>query len=157
MHRSLMILATILVLGGCAGLGQGPGPEDTARRDTLIAAVSNAAVGDRLDLREVLGDDWDQIGFLGPYARNDIASTVLGFGFDYEAVSPWLNTEGGTVVVLAHNRAAVSWFAMPSDQVGLYCLERVDKAVAAADAIFAVAEDDGGNRDLVLVPRPEWC
>jgi hypothetical protein len=123
----------------------------------LIEAVSNATVGDRLDLREVLGDDWDQIGFLGPYGTNDNARQVLGFDFDYEAASPWSNSEGGVVIVLADGRAAVSWFAVPSDQVGLFCMQGADEAVTAEDATYTVAEDDAGYRDLVPDPRPESC
>jgi hypothetical protein len=151
----LVLGVAVLLVLVVAIVARGPGPEATDRRDALIAAVSNAALGDQLDLRSVLRDDWERVGFLGPYYRNESASRVLGFGFDYEAASPWQNAEGGTVVVLAKNDAAVAWFAVPSEQIGFVCLD--GEAVAAIEAKFEVVEIEGTYRDLLPIPRPSRC
>lgn len=154
--RSLILVA-VLIAGGCTSLGTGPGPEDTSRRDTLFDAVANAAVAGHLDLRVILGDDWERLGILGPYSDNDAARKLLGYDFDIEGASPWTTTEGGAVVVLGSRFSAVAWFGVPSDQIDLYCVAGGVNTVAAEDAIYEVAEDEDGYRGLISVPRPPWC
>jgi hypothetical protein len=156
MLPSLALMA-LLVAAGCTSLGPGPGPEDTSRRDTLFAAVSKAAVGDHLDLGVVLGDDWERMGILGPYSDNGAARQLLGYDFDIEAASPWKNTEGGAVIVLGDQSSAVAWFAVPSDQIGLHCVDDGINTVGVEDAIYEVTEVDPGFRGLIPVPRPPWC
>jgi hypothetical protein len=155
MRRYLLVVAVLLVVVLVAIVARGPAPEATDRREALVAAVSGASPGDQLDLRVILGDDWEEVGFLGPYYSNETASRVLGFGFDYEGASPWKNAEGGTVVVLAKNKGAVAWFAVPSEQIGLVCLD--GEKVAATEARFEVVETEGTYRDLVPIPRPGRC
>jgi hypothetical protein len=92
-------------------------------------------------MRDVIGDDWSQVVFLGAYATNAEARSALGFDFDLEEVSPWTNTEGGTVVVLANDREVVAWMAIPSRDLELSCLD--PEPIAVADATFTVTDQDG--------------
>jgi hypothetical protein len=117
--RSLLAAVLVVIVASCAAA---QAKADTARHQALIDSVRATKTGEAVDLRTSLGSDWDRIAFLGPYSRNDDARKLLGFGFDYEAVSPWLNTEGGAVVVLAKGDAAAAWFPLDSGDVDTHCL-----------------------------------
>jgi len=147
----VLLAALVVVVAACAPAAPA---EDTARGDALVAAVNVAEPGSTVDLRSVVGSDWDRVVFLGPYTYNDRAKEALGFDFDIEAVSPWTNTEGGMLVVLASGSKVVAWFAVPSQQVGLHCLDQ--ESIAAADTVLTVIEQQGGFRSLTDPDLP-WC
>lgn len=139
-----LLLTLALVVVACA---PSTAPEDVGRREALVGAVRDAAPCDAIDLQAVLGHDWDRAVFLGPYATNAGAKEALGFEFDIESVSPWTNTEGGTVVVLAKGREAVAWFSVSSDESGLHDLDYA--SISAPDLRFTAVDDATGFRELV--------
>ena len=145
------LLAGLAILVTACSPGTPSTANDTARRDALVAAVRQAAPGSTVDLRQTVGSDWERAIFLGPYIRNDEAKADLGFDFDIERVSPWVNSEGGTVVVLASGSQAVAWFALPSKDAGVHCLE--DPTIPAADATLTLVEESGGYRELAKPDR----
>lgn len=109
--KACRLIAIAIVLSGCSASTP---PEDADRRHVLVAQVAGANVGDLVNLPDVVGNDWSRAVFLGPYANNNDVRSALGFDFDVAAVSPWTNTEGGTVVVLANDRGVVAWMGIPS-------------------------------------------
>lgn len=140
--RYLLIVA-LFVAAACSSAP----PEDSARREAFVAAVEGALPGDTIRLQDSLGSDWDRVAFLSAYYDNESARETLGFDFDYEGVSPWEVTEGGTIVVLAEGAQLVSWMAVPSEDVGLRCFDA--EVVAAEDGMFTVVLEDGRWRSLV--------
>lgn len=151
--RALILMLAVAV-AACAGGAPTPTTqsEDASRRAALVTAVREATPGGTLDLRAVLGGDWDHVAFLGPYTDNAFARQLLGFDFDLQAVSPWTNSEGGAVIVLASGSEAVAWMAVPASTVGLHCLE--DTRLPAGSAVVSVYEEAGGFRELADATRP---
>jgi hypothetical protein len=132
------LVAIAILLSGCAASTP---PEDADRRHALVAEIAGANVGDVVNLPDVVGNGWSRAVFLGPYANNNDVRLALGFDFDVETASPWTNTEGGTVVVLANDREVVAWMAIPSRDLELECIDQ--EGIDPADATFTVAEQDG--------------
>ena len=128
-------------------------PEDVARRDALLASARAAAPGAPVDLVAATGGDWERLVVFGPYSYNDRARETLGFEFDIERVSPWTNTEGGSVVVLVAGAEPVSWFTVRSDAVSLSCLNF--QTIAASSSTLTLVEDATGYRSLVDPDLPE--
>src|SRR5919109_22475 len=72
----LLAIAVAVFVAGCSSGTPSTAP-DVARRDALKSAVRDASVGSSVDLRSVLGQDWDRVIFLGPYSNNDGARDVV--------------------------------------------------------------------------------
>lgn len=142
--RPILLLLALAI----AACGASTAPQDTERRDAFVKAVSEAAPCEELDIRAVLGEDWDRAVFLGPYATNDGARGALGFAFDVEKLSPRSTTEGGHVVVLVRDQAPVAWFPLASDESQLRVGDYV--SIDASDFDLTVVDDSTGER--VLVP-----
>ena len=147
--RVHVVWLLLVVMAGCSAPRQ---PEDTARRDALVAAVEATSLGSQVDLTATLGADWDRAVVLGAYTGNDIAREVLGFDFEVERVSPWTHTEGGSVVVLSAGSEPVAWFALPSEAVRLDCFNL--DGIAQADSTLVLV-GDSIDRYLVDPDRPE--
>lgn len=138
--RTKRLLALCAFVAACAAPAPAPA-EATDRRDAYMAAVQEAAPGETVDLKQVAGEDWDRVVFLGRYTDNEWIKESLALDFDVEAVSPWNNTEGGTVVVLAKGSKTIAWLAVPSSDVFLHCLD--GESMPASEATFMVIEDEG--------------
>jgi hypothetical protein len=140
LSKSFVWVAIAILLSGCSASRP---PEDAGRRHTFVAEVAAANVSDVVYLPDVVGNDWSQVVFVGAYTSNQDVRRVLGFDFDVESLSPWTNTEGGTVVVLANDREVVAWMAIPSRDLELSCLdpERID----ASEAVFTITDQDGAR------------
>jgi hypothetical protein len=139
-RRAFGCVAMAILLLGCSASTP---PEAADRRHAVVAEVAGAEAGSTVTLRDVVGNDWSRVVFLGAYANNEEVRSTLGLDFDVEAVSPWTNTEGGTVIVLANDREVVAWMAVPSRDVELSCLD--PESIGVADATFTVTDQDGAR------------
>lgn len=138
-------LAILLMLGlACTASVGPPDHEADDLRGALITLAREQPEGGRIRLRDAWPGDWDRVAILGPYYSNAIAGEVLGFAFNYESVSPWINTEGGAIVVLAKDHEALAWFKVPSRDIGL-CLKNI---VAREDDEFSVFHYDDGSMSI---------
>jgi hypothetical protein len=150
----LLLIAVAVTLFGLAfsvTLGPPPGEADGLRQ-ALVDLVRDKDEGERIRLSDAWSGDWDRAAVLGPYSSNRTARKALGFDFGYEAASPWTNTEGGWVVVLAKNRRAVAWFKVPASDLGLYCVKGLVERSADEFTVFrnegyvGIGPEDGAGR-----------
>lgn len=144
-----LALVTIVLLAAC---GPSSPTQDPKLHDQLVAAVRAADNGESIDLRTVLGENWDRVAFLGPYESNVGAQRILGVPFNVEETSPWRYTEGGTLVVLALGDKIVSYFELPGSEVAVECL--VGRAIATEDAVLQVTKQD---EEIWLSDRTAIC
>jgi hypothetical protein len=140
--RRLLVpaIALLALVAGCSAKTEPPPSESADLRRILVDLVRDQDPGDRIRLRDAWPGDWDRAAFFGPYTDDDRAKTVLGFDFPYEAVSPWVNTEGGWVVVLAKGDEALAWLKVSATEIGLYCVPELVKRDADE---FTVGREDG--------------
>ena len=146
--RTILILTILLVSGACGGPAPTPANENSAFGVDLSAAAHKAARdGGRVALMDVEVGAWDRAIVFGPYAESADAARLLGFPWDLTTASPWTNSEGGYVVVLADFSKILAWTKVQSSDVELHCL--AGKSFLREDAIF---ESESNGPDITLIP-----
>jgi hypothetical protein len=131
----LQLLLPLFIVNACSQPAGPPPNEDPEVVDRLVAAAIESAKFDTdLSLSSISPVAWDSLTVFPPYADSDTARTELGFEWDLSAASPWINTEGGAVIVLVRSQQVVAWAAVPSSSVGLWCIAK--GSFAAQEAVF---------------------
>ncbi|MEW6224099.1 MAG: hypothetical protein AB1627_05665 [Chloroflexota bacterium] len=150
-----LLMAVALVLTACDGSTTPPANEDRELGGLLGNAARASAQGnDLLVLVEVARIPWERAVVFGPYADSTEAERVLGFPWDLSAASPWVNSEGGHVLVLADSMGVVSWTTVPSGEVDMYCIAGV--VFGRDDAVFE-SEGDDTSTPVLMLPDDEAC
>lgn len=86
-----------LFLAGCGG------------SDISSEISRQAGTGDRLDLTQVGGSNWDRVCFLGPYTTNAAAEKTLGFAWDVELRTDIESSDGINVLVFVTGQHVASY------------------------------------------------
>jgi hypothetical protein len=99
-----LLLLTVLVLVGC-----GAANRDEQLNSRLHQALSQAEVGDQVDLSPVLGDGWDSTILFEGEPDAEAAREALGF--------EWRDYQGGdgegTTIVFVNDDQVVRWAYLP--------------------------------------------
>ena len=148
---------TAAVLTLCAAALAGCGGNDEAVADALTRALTEAAEsGTTVDLREVVGGDWERLTFVCPYEDESDVTERLGFswsGFPGADLS-----EAQALFVFSRDDGVEAW-ARLSRAAGDPCGagSPVPVTMPREDVVFRVTETDrrsGGGPYHSLAPAP---
>jgi hypothetical protein len=108
--RAMVFVPLLVLVFACSTPPATPPPgEEAALVDRLASAARDAAADTAdVDLGELAGPDWDTTAVFGPYSDSEVARETLGFDWNLDGASPWTNSEGGAVIVLARDGQVVA-------------------------------------------------
>lgn len=103
------LIVALLVLVACAAC-RGPAGRDQAIAERLYDVLAGAEVGDLVDIKEVIGDDWDRLVIMEGEHLEDDVTAALGFpwpGYEFGSIGE------GALITLVTDEQVTRWAYLP--------------------------------------------